>query len=164
MKHLDKRSYITSIPFYCIQNRYYFHADALAALRYLSQTKLDERIIRADLDPGYKDGRQYGRGKSGGQVRDEYREDFDSGRGGWGHNKAMEQEQMMMLDEERERTTRDVYFDDHQGAIGGMRIVPMGDHIISAGFAASSSSAAAPNPNAENPRFRSERDLEEDDL
>jgi len=29
---------------------------------------LDERIIRTDLDPGYRDGRQYGRGKSGGQV------------------------------------------------------------------------------------------------
>jgi len=38
---------------------------------------LDERIIRADLDPGYLENRQYGRGKSGGQVRDEYREDWD---------------------------------------------------------------------------------------
>jgi hypothetical protein len=37
-------------------------------LRYISGTKLDERVIRADLDPGYLDGRQYGRGKSGGQV------------------------------------------------------------------------------------------------
>lgn len=66
-----------------LSHRYYSHADSLAALRYISQTKLDERVIRADLDPGYKEGRQYGRGKSGGQVRDEYREDFDSGRGGW---------------------------------------------------------------------------------
>ena len=56
----------------------------MTALRYISQTKLDERIIRADLDPGYKDGRQYGRGKSGGQVRDEYRDEYDPGRGGYG--------------------------------------------------------------------------------
>lgn len=37
-----------------------------------------------DRDPGFREGRQYGRGKSGGQVRDEYRMDFDLGRGGFG--------------------------------------------------------------------------------
>ena len=47
---------------------YYSHAEALACLRYISGTKLDERIIRCDLDLGYRDGRQFGRGKSGGQV------------------------------------------------------------------------------------------------
>ncbi|CAD6563729.1 MAG: nuclear cap binding complex subunit [Cyphobasidiales sp. Tagirdzhanova-0007] len=132
---------------------YYSHTDALAALRHISQTKLDERVIRADLDPGYKDGRQYGRGKSGGQVRDEYREDFDSGRGGWGHMKAREQQ--MAMEEERERNTRDVYFDDHQGAVGGMRIVPMGEHIID---------AFASEATAENPRFRTERDDDDEDM
>ncbi|KAG5183452.1 hypothetical protein JKP88DRAFT_354608 [Tribonema minus] len=45
--------------------------DALAAMRDVSGTCLDERIIRAELDPGFQDGRQYGRGTSGGQVRDE---------------------------------------------------------------------------------------------
>ncbi|KAF8955467.1 hypothetical protein BDZ97DRAFT_1907653 [Flammula alnicola] len=49
---------------------YYTHAEALASMRYVSGTKLDERIIRCDLDLGYKEGRQFGRGKSG--------------RGGWG--------------------------------------------------------------------------------
>lgn len=48
---------------------YYTHAEALASMRYVSGTKLDERIIRCDLDLGYKEGRQFGRGKSGGQVR-----------------------------------------------------------------------------------------------
>ena len=48
---------------------YYTHAEALACLRYVSGTKLDERIIRCDLDLGYREGRQFGRGKSGGQVR-----------------------------------------------------------------------------------------------
>ncbi|TRM61863.1 hypothetical protein BD626DRAFT_500779 [Schizophyllum amplum] len=63
---------------------YYTHSEALTSMRYVSGTKLDERIIRCDLDLGYKEGRQFGRGKSGGQVRDEYRQDYDPGRGGWG--------------------------------------------------------------------------------
>lgn len=57
--------------------RFFAHQDAVASLRYVSGTKLDERIIRCDLDPGYLENRQYGRGRSGGQVRDEYREDWD---------------------------------------------------------------------------------------
>ena len=47
---------------------FYTHGEALASMRYISGTKLDERIIRCDLDLGYKEGRQFGRGKSGGQV------------------------------------------------------------------------------------------------
>ncbi|TGZ77830.1 nuclear cap-binding protein subunit 2 [Ascodesmis nigricans] len=63
---------------------YYTNADALDAMKYIGGTKLDERIIRTDLDPGFKEGRQYGRGPTGGQVRDYYREDYDPGRGGYG--------------------------------------------------------------------------------
>ncbi|KAK5170641.1 nuclear cap binding complex subunit [Saxophila tyrrhenica] len=63
---------------------YYTPQEARDALSYISGTKLDERIIRADIDEGFTEGRQYGRGKSGGQVRDEYREEFDPGRGGYG--------------------------------------------------------------------------------
>ncbi|GAB7354498.1 hypothetical protein MBLNU459_g4967t1 [Dothideomycetes sp. NU459] len=63
---------------------YYTHQDALDCLKYVGGTKLDERIIRTDLDEGFVEGRQYGRGKSGGQVRDEYREEYDPGRGGYG--------------------------------------------------------------------------------
>ncbi|KAL5351152.1 nuclear cap binding complex subunit [Pseudogymnoascus australis] len=63
---------------------YYTHQDALDSMKYIGGTKLDERIIRTDLDPGFEEGRQYGRGKSGGQVRDEYREEYDEGRGGLG--------------------------------------------------------------------------------
>jgi len=59
-------------------------------MRYVSGTKLDERIVRCDLDAGYSDGRQFGRGKSGGQVRDEHRQDYDAGRGGWGAQVQME--------------------------------------------------------------------------
>lgn len=31
--------------------------------------KLDERYIRVDLDPGFREGRQFGRGRRGGQVK-----------------------------------------------------------------------------------------------
>lgn len=93
---------------------YYTHAEALACLRYVSGTKLDERIIRCDLDLGYKEGRQFGRGKSGGQVRDEHRQDYDPGRGGWG---AQAQRQEI----ERRREVEERYADaqDGPGAVAG---------------------------------------------
>lgn len=53
-------------------------------MRYVNGTRLDDRIIRTDWDTGFIEGRQYGRGKSGGQIRDEYRTDYDDGRGGFG--------------------------------------------------------------------------------
>ena len=62
-------------------------------MKYTNGTKLDERVIRCDLDPGFKEGRQFGRGKSGGQVRDEYRTEYDVGRGGWGHRMREQLEQ-----------------------------------------------------------------------
>ncbi|PKI85024.1 nuclear cap binding complex subunit [Malassezia vespertilionis] len=93
---------------------FYTHNEAVDCMRFVSGTKLDERVIRCDLDPGYKDGRQYGRGRSGGQVRDEYRQEYDAGRGGWGHNKLREEEERMRqeaIERERERRERreDVY-------------------------------------------------------
>lgn len=45
--------------------------DALSAVANLTGTKLDGRVIRVELDAGFKPGRQYGRGASGGQVRDD---------------------------------------------------------------------------------------------
>lgn len=57
--------------------------EALSAVKYLSDTKLDDRHISIDLDPGFEDGRQFGRGKSGGQVSDELRFEFDASRGGF---------------------------------------------------------------------------------
>ncbi|KAH9946062.1 RNA-binding domain-containing protein [Epithele typhae] len=93
---------------------YYSHAEALACLRYISGTKLDERIIRCDLDLGYRDGRQFGRGKSGGQVRDEHRQDYDPGRGGWGA-------QAQRAEIERRREVEERYNDaqDVPGAVAG---------------------------------------------
>uniref|UniRef100_A0A1I8BPY3 Nuclear cap-binding protein subunit 2 n=1 Tax=Meloidogyne hapla TaxID=6305 RepID=A0A1I8BPY3_MELHA len=68
---------------------YYTRVDAEDALRYVNGTRLDDRVIRCDWDAGFKEGRQYGRGKHGGQVRDEYRQNFDAGRGGW--NKTIQE-------------------------------------------------------------------------
>ncbi|PKS09998.1 hypothetical protein jhhlp_004622 [Lomentospora prolificans] len=81
---------------------YYTHQDALDCMKYIGGTKLDERIIRTDLDPGFEEGRQYGRGKSGGQVRDEYREDFDEGRGGLG--RALQAERLKEQERARGET------------------------------------------------------------
>lgn len=52
---------------------YYDRSSALSAIANLSGSKLDGRIIRVELDAGFHPGRQYGRGKTGGQVRDEKR-------------------------------------------------------------------------------------------
>ncbi|CAI9786698.1 unnamed protein product [Fraxinus pennsylvanica] len=63
---------------------YYSREDAEDSVKYISGTILDDRPIRVDFDWGFQEGRQWGRGKSGGQVRDEYRTDYDPGRGGYG--------------------------------------------------------------------------------
>jgi len=56
----------------------------LVAVATLNATKLDDRIIKVELDKGFHEGKQYGRGSSGGQVRDDLRGDYDEGRGGYG--------------------------------------------------------------------------------
>ena len=60
------------------------HKSAVACKQYISGMKLDDRVIRCELDSGFIEGRQFGRGTSGGQVRDERRSDYDAGRGGYG--------------------------------------------------------------------------------
>ena len=69
---------------------YYTRKDAEDSVKYINGTKLDDRVIRVDFDWGFVEGRQFGRGRSGGQVRDEFRTDFDEGRGGYG--KILERE------------------------------------------------------------------------
>lgn len=41
-------------------------------MRFINGTRLDDRIVRTDWDAGFIEGRQYGRGKSGGQVSKHY--------------------------------------------------------------------------------------------
>lgn len=47
---------------------YYTRKDAEDAVKYLSGTRVDERPIRVDFDWGFVEGRQFGRGRAGGQV------------------------------------------------------------------------------------------------
>lgn len=76
--------------------------EALQAKKLLDGLKLDERFVRVDLDPGFKEGRQFGRGRNGGQVRDEFREDYDAGRGGWG---GASQDKLDQFRESKQRST-----------------------------------------------------------
>jgi len=48
---------------------YHHRRDAETAVSFVNRTMLDNRVIRVDLDWGFVEGRQYGRGKSGGQAR-----------------------------------------------------------------------------------------------
>ena len=48
---------------------YFSHKAAQSAASYITGTKLDSRYIRVDIDWGFQAGREFGRGKSGGQVR-----------------------------------------------------------------------------------------------
>ncbi|CAM9876007.1 unnamed protein product, partial [Choristocarpus tenellus] len=66
------------------------HTDALCAINCLDGTALDDRIIKVGIDPGFKQGRQFGRGINHTfvfflpQVRDETRLTNDPARGGMG--------------------------------------------------------------------------------
>jgi len=60
--------------------KYRSRADALRSISLLTGTKLDGKVIRVELDAGFKPGRQYGRGTSGGQVRDDRRRTVDPSR------------------------------------------------------------------------------------
>ncbi len=53
--------------------RYETKREAELAVEYISKTRLGGRIIRVDLDPGFKEGREKGRGISGQQRRDDFR-------------------------------------------------------------------------------------------
>jgi nuclear cap-binding protein subunit 2 len=58
--------------------------DALASVQYCSGSKLDGSVIRVELDAGFQPGRQYGRGRKGGQTRDDRRDAPSGGRHqGW---------------------------------------------------------------------------------
>ncbi|XP_055835174.1 nuclear cap-binding protein subunit 2-like [Solanum dulcamara] len=78
---LDKNSK-TPCGFYFMI--YYSRDDTEDSIKYISGTILDDCPIHVDFDWGFQEGRQWGRGRSGEQVRDEYRIDYDPGRGSYG--------------------------------------------------------------------------------
>ena len=47
---------------------YHRRSDTEDAQRYINGCKLDDRIVRVDWDGGFVEGRQYGRGRSGGTA------------------------------------------------------------------------------------------------
>ncbi|KAJ3060870.1 Nuclear cap-binding protein subunit 2 [Podochytrium sp. JEL0797] len=96
---------------------YFHHKDALRCMQFVNATKLDDRAVRTDIDPGFVNERQYGRGKSGGQVRDEYRKDYDAGRGGWG----VSQETFEQMQEERLAKQTETYNSSGAGVPMGAR-------------------------------------------
>ena len=49
---------------------YFTHRAATEAVELLHGTKIEGMQIKVELDPGFTEGRQYGRGKTGGQVAD----------------------------------------------------------------------------------------------
>ncbi len=60
------------------------HDEAAKALSIMNTTSMDDRIVRIDWDAGMEEGRQFGRGQTGDQWRDDFREDYDPARGGQG--------------------------------------------------------------------------------
>lgn len=56
---------------------FYNRQDAQRAIDLLNKTLLDGNVIRVDFDIGFSEGRQYGRGYLGGQVRDEVKRNPD---------------------------------------------------------------------------------------
>ena len=61
----------------------YFTKDSCVnACRLLTGQRFDNRVVKFEADTAFIEGRQYGRGKSGNQVRDDFRE--DAARGGRG--------------------------------------------------------------------------------
>lgn len=56
---------------------YFSHISAQSAVNCLNSTQLENRIIRADWDVGFKEGRQFGRGRGGGQKRDSVKNEND---------------------------------------------------------------------------------------
>lgn len=58
---------------------------ATNAVKYINKTRLNGRTIDVDLDPGFEEGRQFGRGDNGAQRQSQFARRGGRGRGGHGH-------------------------------------------------------------------------------
>ncbi|CAG9319337.1 unnamed protein product [Blepharisma stoltei] len=56
---------------------YFTHEDAAIAVDCLSGSNLENQTIRVDWDIGFKEGRQFGRGRGGGQKRDSVKNEYE---------------------------------------------------------------------------------------
>uniref|UniRef100_A0A6G3MKY9 Nuclear cap-binding protein subunit 2 n=1 Tax=Henneguya salminicola TaxID=69463 RepID=A0A6G3MKY9_HENSL len=62
---------------------YYDRHHAEMSVNNLNGTVFDGRILSIDIDAGFIEGRQYGRGRQGGQIMDEKKTVYDEERGGY---------------------------------------------------------------------------------
>jgi hypothetical protein len=117
-------------------------------------------LCARSLRRGFEEGRQFGRGKHGGQVRDEYRTDYDLGRGGYG--KLVQ----TGLSELHQRPAGAAVPQQLAAAPGGGddgRSRKRGREADAFGTADTTDKRARENTAEKNPRFRGERRDEEDE-
>lgn len=98
---------------------YYNQEHYHAALNYISDSVCDERPIRCDADGGFLPGRQFGRGRSGGQVRDERKNDYDPARGRFLPPSVFED--YSNNDRGNRKRNRDSFDHDHRRSRGNYR-------------------------------------------
>ena len=138
---------------------YFRRADTEDAVRYINGCKLDDRIVRVDWDAGFVEGRQYGRGRSGGQVREEYRADYDAGRGGWGKAaEGVQQQPIAHFGEQRRHSMGGGGGGYHRGGGGGG-----GDMRREREEDGPSAKRSRPAEETKNSRFREKKEDEEDE-
>ena len=79
-----------------------FHtAEAAQRARWMiNGMKVDGRVCGVDFDQEFREGRQWGRGKTGGQIRDDHRSSYDEGRGGWGTRERLKQQMRRMQEQQ----------------------------------------------------------------
>ena len=146
---------------------YHNRGDAERAVKYLNGTKLDDREIRIDFDWGFQEGRQFGRGKSGGQVRDEYRTTYDAGRGGYGKLLKTELDALQAEDGAGGEGYRGESDRAERGGVGAGDKKPPADAGAAPGPAVGEKRAreeeAEDDAPKANPRFRGDGDDSEDD-
>ena len=80
---------------FCFVRFAHEHA-ARRAKWWLHGARLDGRVCGVDFDQAFRAGRQWGRGKTGGQIRDDHRSSYDEGRGGWGTRERLKKQQEAM--------------------------------------------------------------------
>ena len=153
---------------------YYSREGGEAAMRYVNGTMLDERLVRTDWDPGFLPSRQYGRGASGGQVRDEYRPDYDAGRGGYGRQYQQRDAPEAYTEFQPDVPTagakrgRDEDDEDVGGGADAIAATDIAPEIADAFNATDDGGGFAPEDDglghaSKNPRFRRENDDDDDD-
>ena len=78
--------------------RFAHEAAARRAKWMIGGMRVDGRVCGVDFDQAFREGRQWGRGKTGGQIRDDHRSSYDEGRGGWGTRERLKQMAQSMQD------------------------------------------------------------------